>query len=236
MKFVNQKTGELTEVTPLELRLGRLKKRLGYYVGWTSAVEEMYSEVDDILITLTYRGLEDWRAKHITEFIRKIKRLLGSSMYGYFWVAEMQKRGAVHYHVIVSVEKGKRLPKLDDAGLWTFGMTKIELVKKSVYAYLGKYLSKGSGEKYPKGIRIFGCSIYILKSVVAENKLPMWLREDIRQRFVEVVEEGKKDVAKSLVDYQRYKKVKGGWKKDEYFFDSPYAIKEKFKKPAMFTP
>lgn len=235
MKFVNQKTGEFAEVSPLELRLGRLKKRLGYYADWTLAVKEMYSEVDNILITLTYRGVDDWQANHITEFIRKIKRLLGKSMFGYFWVAEMQKRGAVHYHVIVSVEKGKRLPKLDDAGLWTFGMTKIELVKKSVYGYLGKYLSKGSGEKYPNGIRIFACSIYILKKEVAENKLPMWLREDIKKRFLEVVEEGKKEKAFSLIDYPRYKKVKGGWKNDEYFFDSPYVIKEKFKKSMLVS-
>ena len=225
MKFVDKKTGELLEVSAKQLRLGRINKRISYYSDWVEFVKEFHGEADNILITLTYREVGGWKQRHITEFLRKVRRFLGSKLYGYFWVAEMQKRGAVHYHVIVSVRKGVRLPKLDDAGFWTFGMTRIELVRKSVYSYLGKYLSKGSEVKYPKGIRIFGCSIYILKSSVAENKLPVWLRENIRQRFIKAADEGEKEVARSLVDYQGYKKIKGGWKSGEYFFESPYAMK-----------
>ena len=69
------------------------------------------------------------------------------------------------------------------------------------------------------------------KKYFAENKLPVWLRDDIRQRFIQqAVEKKESEVLLSLIDYQSYKKVKGGWKCGAHFFDSPYAIKEKFKK------
>lgn len=228
MQFLNHATGEILEVSPLELRLSRLKKRLAFYGDWVQCVDLYHGDLDNIMITLTYAGVDDWRAKHITEFIRKIKRRLGAKMYGYYWVAEMQRRGAVHYHVVVSVEKGVRLPKLDDVGLWVHGMTKIELVRKSVQSYLGKYLSKGSGVPYPQGIRIFGSSVYILKNGEAnKNTLPVWLKKKVHAELTNAITNGDTQSISTLLDNSQYKKVTGGWRATKHHFASPYANQKK---------
>ena len=222
MKFLNKETGELHEVTPLQLRLGRLKKRLSFFANWKEAVSEMVSDVDVLMVTLTYRNVGEWQPRHVTEFIRKVRRYLGRSLFGYFWVAEMQERGAVHYHVVFVVSQGERLPKPDDEGYWTYGSTRIEKVDH-VYTYLSKYLSKdGQKAAYPKGIRIFGFSIYVLQDWVATWKLPEWAREGINRLILEA-----KD------DYQRLmfiwliglRKVKGGYSCAGYLIPSPFVKK-----------
>lgn len=221
MKFKNVETGEYYEVDPKEIRLGRLKKRISFFANWKSAIEEMVTEVDTIMVTLTYRGVEDWRPRHVTEFIRKVRRFLGSLMYGYFWVAEMQERGAVHYHVVFIVKKGTKLPKPDDEGYWTYGMTKIQKVDH-VYSYLAKYLSKdGQKASYPKGIRIFGMSIYILKDYVKSWKLPNWLRERI-ERLYDMAEDRLQRFA--LVRLEGLRKVKGGYECAGHYIASPFRM------------
>ncbi|MCZ2355230.1 MAG: hypothetical protein LC115_08115 [Bacteroidia bacterium] len=224
MKFKNYETGEITEVAPLELRLGRMKKRLSFFQDWKNAVAEMVSDVDTIMVTLTYRGVDDWRPRHVTDFIRKVRRFLGTRMYGYFWVAEMQERGAVHYHVIFIVSKGTKLPKPDEEGYWTYGMTKIEKVKH-VYAYLSKYLSKdGQKADYPKGIRIFGMAIYILKDWVRMWKLPRWLNERIERLYDLAEEKGDKLQRLALKRLEGLRKVKGGYSVAGCFIASPYRM------------
>lgn len=219
MKFKNVETGEYYEVDPFELRLGRLKKRISFFSNWKDAVEEMVGEVDTLMVTLTYKGVEDWRPRHVTEFIRKVRRFLGSRMCGYFWVAEMQERGAVHYHVVFIVKKGTKLPKPDQEGYWTYGMTRIEKVHH-VYSYLSKYLSKdGQKVKYPKGIRIFGMSIYVIKDWVKSWKLPQWLQERIG-RLYDVAED--KFQRQTLVRLDGLRKVKGGYEIAGHFIASPF--------------
>lgn len=221
MKFRNQETGELYVVDPSQLRLSRLKKRVSFFANWKDAVEEMVNEVDTIMITLTYRGVDDWSPRHITEFIRKVRRFLGSRLYGYFWVAEMQERGAVHYHVVIVVRKGTKIPKPDEEGYWIYGMTKVEKVHH-VYSYLSKYLSKdGQKAKYPKGIRIFGCSIYVIKDWVKSWKIPHWLNERI-QRLYDVAEDKLQRLA--LVRLEGLRKVKGGYEIAGHFIASPFCF------------
>ncbi|MEX1143480.1 MAG: hypothetical protein WEC16_01460 [Anaerolineales bacterium] len=147
--------------------------------------DEMVANSDRIMVTLTYRNIEDWQPKHVTQFIRKVRRVLGLGLLGYFWVAEMQQRGAVHYHVVLAVRHGARMPKPDEAGLWVHGLTRIELVRH-VYAYLSKYLQKdGQKAKFPRGIRTFGYSFYVLKDNIKLFKLPSWLQENICGRVAE---------------------------------------------------
>jgi hypothetical protein len=217
VKLRDRKTGLIFEVDLFTLRLSRLKRRLKYFSGWAKEVEEMVSDISQVMVTLTYRNIEDWRPRHITEFLRKVKRVLGPDLFGYFWVAEMQKRGAVHYHVILTVRKGIKLPKPDETGLWTYGMTRIELVRY-VYAYLSKYLQKdGQKAKYPRGIRIFGLSIFVLKDWVRMNKLPFWLRELAIKKVIETQDA-------SLLQ-NTFKKIRGGFTSGNYFFPSPWAFK-----------
>jgi hypothetical protein len=221
MKFKNLETGEYYEVDLKQIRLGRLKKRVSFFANWKDAVGEMVTDVDTILVTLTYRGIEDWRPRHVTEFIRKVRRFLGSLMFGYFWVAEMQERGAVHYHVVFIVKKGTKLPKPDEEGYWDYGMTKIQKVDH-VYSYLAKYLSKdGQKAEYPKGIRIFGMSIYILKDYVKSWKLPIWLRERI-DRLYDLAEDKLQRLA--LVGLVGLRKVKGGYEVAGHYIASPFRM------------
>ena len=53
------------------------------------------------MVTLTYAGVDDWRPNHIREFMQAFRKLYKKKLVGYAWVAELQERGAVHYHVMV---------------------------------------------------------------------------------------------------------------------------------------
>lgn len=112
------------------------------------------------MITLTYAPGEQWRGRQLTEFLhtcRKFTQRAGHE-FRYVWVAEMQLRGVVHYHVLVWMPHGFRLPKPDQRGWWPYGATKIEWARKAV-GYLAKYASKGQepdAPQFPKGIRISG--------------------------------------------------------------------------------
>lgn len=109
-------------------------------------------------LTLTYRPGETWRARHISEFVKAMRewqRRAGRKLY-YVWTAEMQQRGAVHYHLIVWLPKGVSMPKPDKRGWWPYGRTGREIAKNPV-AYIAKYCSKGEDSPpFPSGIRICG--------------------------------------------------------------------------------
>lgn len=112
------------------------------------------------MVTLTYRPGENWRGRHVAEFLNTARKFTNRAGHDfrYVWVAEMQERGAVHYHILVWMPVGFRLPKPDDRGWWPYGATKIEWARKCV-GYLAKYASKGQEEgapQFPKGIRITG--------------------------------------------------------------------------------
>lgn len=111
-----------------------------------------------VMVTLTYRQGETWHARHISHFLKAARewhRRLGRSMH-YVWTAEMQERGAVHYHVVFWLPSGYRLPKPDQRGWWPHGSTRIDPARTAV-GYLAKYASKGAdGPAFPRGVRIHG--------------------------------------------------------------------------------
>lgn len=113
-----------------------------------------------IMITLTYRKVEDYQAGHIHEFMKNVKQRLGSSLLAFAWVAELQARGAVHYHVMLVTESGKILPKPDDAGMWKYGMSRIEKARTFYYicTYLGKEYQKDL-DKFPRSCRLYSASM-----------------------------------------------------------------------------
>lgn len=132
------------------------------------------------MVTLTYRNVEDWRADDVSYFMRLVRQWCKRRQISvrYVWVAELQKRGAVHYHVVFWLPVGVTLPKPDKQGWWPHGMTRIEWVKRPV-AYLAKYLSKDDADAFPKGCRIMGCGGL---SDGARNErcwwlMPTWVKE-----------------------------------------------------------
>lgn len=188
-----------------------------------------------VFVTLTYRDQDDWDAKDISNIIDRYRkdwiRRLGrpASHFRYVWVAEMQKRGVIHYHLVLWCPRGKSLlvpdlkagrhvveGKSDRYGAgWSKGMSNIVGVRKGVVGYLAKYLSKGSqpaefeGKKvyFPKGARIFGMGglCAAARGKIAYAKLPQYVRR--------VFDHG-----------ERIKKVSGGYVQGNVSLVSPWTF------------
>jgi len=162
-------------IDPKQTRVTRLRKGLGI------AAKQLHNQGDrDQQIwmqTLTYAGTNrDWRPEHISRYLDAMRKwhyaVTGSKSLRYAWVAELQQRGVIHYHVIVWLAGGLTPPKgdiawkrRDKAGLvhweppmWPHGMTRRDLSTAPV-AYLMKYASKVESKNvgsFPHGARIHG--------------------------------------------------------------------------------
>jgi hypothetical protein len=112
-----------------------------------------------VMVTLTYREVGDWEPKHLSRFMGAVREYLRRRDLAvrYVYVAELQERGAVHYHVLFFLPRGVTLPKPDKRGWWPHGSTRIEWVRKAV-GYMLKYASKLQSKTgtFPKGLRICG--------------------------------------------------------------------------------
>jgi len=132
------------------------------------------------MITLTYRPGEFWEPNDISNCIKRYREWLarrGIPLKA-VWVAELQKRGAVHYHILIWLPKGVTPPKPDKRGWWKKGSTNCFWARKPV-SYITKYASKEDSKNggYPKGCRLFGC--YGVPINLSWWRAPGWLREII---------------------------------------------------------
>lgn len=146
-------------------RLARLRRSIGAAARCMAV--ELVAPHEVRMVTLTYAGTNaDWRPEHVRAFMTHVREWCRrrSIACRYVWVAELQKRGVIHYHVALWVPVGTPpMPKPDvrDAEgrcWWPHGMTRIELARHAV-AYLMKYLSKGNeltGHSLPGGARSHG--------------------------------------------------------------------------------
>lgn len=136
-------------------------------------------------VTLTYRGVDDWRADHISDAIQRYRNFCRSIAVPcrYTWVAELQGRGAVHYHLLCWLPRDVRMPQWDRANkrrkaFWSHGMTNTQQAKAGV-GYLMKYLSKlGELTRFPKGLRLYGIGGLNQqgRSVRSWLNLPEWVK------------------------------------------------------------
>lgn len=139
-----------------------------------------------LFVTLTYRPGVEWSPRHVTAFIKNVRTWAdrqGASL-GYVWVAEMQRRGAVHYHAVVWLPSSLRLPRPDKRGWWRHGSTNVQSVKRNAVGYLMKYVSKGvTGDDpdLPAGARV--CGSGGLDRMARDEfhywRLPRYVREHI---------------------------------------------------------
>lgn len=115
-------------------------------------------------VTLTYRPGVEWSPKHISHAIGRYRDWCRRSRLPvrYTWVAELQQRGAVHYHLLVWLPHNVAMPQWDRVfrgsrvEFWQHGMTNTERARAGV-GYLMKYLSKlGELSRFPKGLRLYG--------------------------------------------------------------------------------
>jgi hypothetical protein len=186
MYIHNYATGlrEVINLSPQQMHERRTKRmRLILWCG----VMGMTAGCGDrtmVMYTLTYKGVSDWRPNHIGEFMAwgrtRWKRR-------YVWCAELQKRGAPHYHVLTVQDKGERWEKPDaENGGWPYGFTWVTPDIKYPW-YILKYIQKGSestnGRGYPKGMRIYAVSMWARSSMEGKPKdvyrslqLPNWFK------------------------------------------------------------
>jgi len=113
------------------------------------------------MVTLTYRPGVDWKPEHVSACLKRMRSWAarrGVQRLRYVWVAELQKRGAVHYHIVVWLPVGVSCPMPDKQQWWLHGMSNVVWARKPV-SYLCKYLSKGGGvdeQRLPNRARCYG--------------------------------------------------------------------------------
>ena len=132
-------------------------------------------------VTLTYRGVYDWRPRHVSDCLKAVRKWCHKRAvpFRYVWVAELQQRGALHYHLAIWLPKRIQLPKFDKQGWWPHGMTQRVIARNGV-GYLMKYLSKiTTAHRFPKGVRIHGSGglIQQARNICAWLNLPSWCKQ-----------------------------------------------------------
>lgn len=144
------------------------------------------------MLTLTYRDVDGFKPLHISELLKRIRNWLKrrGHVMRYVWVAELQLRGALHYHVLLWLPRGLCLPKPDKQGWWPHGSTRIEWVRNAI-GYLCKYVSKFDGQgSLPKGARLHGSGGHntFARQIRQWFNLPSWLKAlaGVETRFVRV--------------------------------------------------
>ena len=167
-----------------ERRIKRLKRSV-----WVAGNLHGLGEVVDVpsvcwFVTLTYVGVDDWRPQHIALAVRRFRNWCKKQRAAcrYVWVAELQTRGAVHYHLLAWLPKGTAMPHWDHSAhcqaWWPHGMTNTQPARAGV-GYLMKYLSKlGEFHRFPKGLRLYGMGGLTSdgRSIRAWHNLPEWVK------------------------------------------------------------
>jgi hypothetical protein len=187
----NKHTGQVLEIDTALARVQRLRLRVGSWATFMRSFAMKGCQMK--MITLTYAPgaagpagefVSQWRPTHITQFISKVKKHCGSKLRGYAWVAELQDRGEVHYHVLLVVRSGSSLPYPDKAGWWVHGMSRIEIAHSP--GYVVKYAQKADEDTFfPKGLRLY--SVWVAKDLrgleydksLHATALPAWLRINV---------------------------------------------------------
>lgn len=107
--------------------------------------------VDSCLLTLTYKeNVQDYERvrKDFDKFVKRIKYNYNFVL-KYLRVIELQKRGAIHFHVVVFSPEFCRIPYNEVYSIWGHGAVHIRIIEAlddvtadRIGGYLGKYLTK----------------------------------------------------------------------------------------------
>lgn len=175
------------------------------------------------MVTLTYRDGIAWRAGDITTFTKALRQWLGrhGMQARYVWCLEATQRGRPHYHVMVQLPYGVRMPKPDSQGWWKHGLTQRAIARRAV-GYLAKYASKAGRAITWKGARVYGVSGLQSnhRAVLSLWRAPRWVR----------IASGASDESGVVLEDQitdPVRRVRGGWTWHQTgeFFRSPYIAK-----------
>lgn len=227
MKIEDKFTGETFNTENSNSRLVRLSKRVR---AFGDALDHLRQSQDFILkmITLTYAPDNSWEKNQIRTFMKSLRGVVRESLFAYGWVAELQKRGAVHYHVYCAVTPGTVIPQPDSSGMWPYGFSRVE-TGNSPY-YLLSYASKKYQKvgKFPKGMRML--HVWIRKGLLPKlerwvfdlSAYPNWLTDQLLAS------------GSSYVGNLPRRHINGGWKVKHtrsipnheiwVYFPSPYRV------------
>jgi hypothetical protein len=181
---------ELAAMVQVPAALSRLR-RLKHHVRTASrlireTMQRAGAKWRAVFVTLTYRPGVEWSPRHVTGFLKNV-RMWGARqgvLVGYVWVAEMQRRGAVHYHAVIWIPARLQLPKPDRRGWWGHGASNVQAVQRNGVGYLMKYVSKGVGDypDLPQGARV--CGSGGLDAMARDEfhywRLPRYVRQHVR--------------------------------------------------------
>jgi len=179
-------TGDRFTIDPDLFRVSRLRRRVH---SWSDTLREfLYGKSEShrlVMVTLTYADRHGWRKNHIRDYLVHMRKILNKNLLGYAWVAELQERGAVHYHVLFLVCNGANVPMPDKSGLWSHGLSRVETAR-SVF-YIVKYTQKAlhTDKNFPRGLRLF--AVWVSKEIVSADdrwafrlsSLPTWLKFEV---------------------------------------------------------
>lgn len=152
---------------PAGARFNRLRRKLAAACNEVQDWVDMLSRFRGrpthrrLFTTLTYAENTRGDAGDIVATLKCFREWLrrcGHRMVPYAWVAELQARGALHYHLVIWLPRALYLPKLDRRGWWKHGATKVETARNPT-GYLVKYASKlqtKDGKRLRKGTRLYG--------------------------------------------------------------------------------
>lgn len=164
-------------------RLRRMRKRCIQ----AAEIHQASSELRPAMITPTYAPGNQWEANHLKECLRRVRQWLGRRGFRmrYVWVAELQQRGAVHYHVIVWLPESAQLadgsrgvPFWDAQSWWPHGSTNSGWATNAV-GYIVKYATKiGTKDKLPCGARMHGSGGFTAdeRKAMSYGSRPSWLQ------------------------------------------------------------
>lgn len=219
----DSRTGQEIEIDRFKSRLDRLRGRVD---AWCQAVDDYLKACGHgyrlVMVRLSYRPGAYWRPGQISAYVRRLSRHLRGDLIAYADVAEVQERGAVHYHLMVLVRAGADVPLPDASGMWPHGSSNVQTARSPWYlkSYTGKESQK---RNLPRGIRAF--TVWVRPSAVGRmrlwrfrvSSLPRWMRDIVGAGVVELVEAGQ--------DW--WKRADGGgyvWR--GAVFRSPYTLVE----------
>lgn len=138
-----------------------------------------------LMLTTTYADNTEWQASDLRDCMQRMRMWFKRRgwAFAYVWVLELTKRGRPHYHVLIRLNVGQRIPHPDSIGWWRKGSTNLEPARNAV-GYVAKYASKGGqADEFPKGARIHGAAGLTAESrqYVSFWNLPVWCRESMTE-------------------------------------------------------
>ena len=152
---------EAFEVDAAARRFVGLRMAVGFAARAHAVSQKGHRNDVPWMVTMTYAGDNDnWQGRHVSDAIKAWRRWCSKKGITprYVWVAELQKRGVIHYHLVAWLPLGVRMPQWDRKGWWPHGMTNTEEARHAT-AYLMSYLKKGDIEArgaLPRGARNYG--------------------------------------------------------------------------------